>query len=116
MPKLIALAKVCAIGDPWDEATSFGPLISSVQRNKVLDYIKSGIEEGATVATGGKVWGEKGFYVEPTILTDCHANMKCVREEVSLLYNPFLLSTIRRAGYLFFSSSIFLDFRSSLSC
>lgn len=82
MPKLIAHAKACAIGDPWAEATSFGPLISELQRDKVMAYIASGVAEGAKIATGGKTWGTKGFYVEPTILTDVHAEMKCVREEI----------------------------------
>lgn len=91
MPKLIAYAKACAIGDPWDEVTSFGPLISQVQRDKVMAYIASGVSEGAKIATGGKTWGDKGYFVEPTILTDCTPDMKCVREEVS---NSLLLVSI----------------------
>ncbi len=68
---------------PWDDKTSFGPLISAAQRDKVLGYIKAGKEEGATVATGGVPWAEsKGFYVEPTILTDCKPDMKVVQEEM----------------------------------
>ncbi|GAA6022665.1 hypothetical protein JCM10207_008573 [Rhodosporidiobolus poonsookiae] len=88
MPILIRHAQACAIGDPWDEKTSFGPLISEAQRDKVLAYIESGIAEGAKVATGGKKWGDKGFFVEPTILTDCTPEMKCVREEI---FGPVLV-------------------------
>ncbi|KAI5474405.1 aldehyde dehydrogenase, mitochondrial [Pseudohyphozyma bogoriensis] len=88
MPLLIKAAESCAIGDPWDEKTSFGPLISAAQRDKVLNYIQSGIDEGAKVATGGKKWGEKGFYVQPTILTETNASMKCVREEI---FGPVLV-------------------------
>ncbi|KAL8292854.1 hypothetical protein RQP46_000548 [Phenoliferia psychrophenolica] len=88
MPLLIAHAKACAIGDPWDDKTSFGPLVSAVQRDKVLAYIESGVAEGATIATGGKAWGTKGFYVEPTILTDCTPEMKCVVEEI---FGPVLV-------------------------
>lgn len=70
---------------PLDEATSFGPLISSAQRDKVLSYVDSGVSEGAKVATGGKKWKAEngGFYVEPTVLTGCKPSMQCVREEVS---------------------------------
>lgn len=68
---------------PWDDKTSFGPLISAAQRDKVLNYINIGKGEGAKVATGGVPWSEsKGFYVEPTILTDCTADMRVVQEEM----------------------------------
>lgn len=50
----------------------------------MVNYIKSGVEEGAKIATGGKTWGAKGYFVEPTILVDCTPAMKCVREEVSV--------------------------------
>ncbi|BGO91993.1 hypothetical protein NBRC10512v2_004257 [Rhodotorula toruloides] len=81
---LVAKAKACAIGNPLDEATSFGPLISSAQRDKVLSYVDSGVSEGAKVATGGKKWKAEngGFYVEPTVLTGCKPSMQCVREEI----------------------------------
>lgn len=58
-------------------------MISAAQRDKVLDYIRIGKEEGATVATGGIPWAQsKGFYVEPTILTDCTPEMRVVQEEM----------------------------------
>ncbi|GAA5978799.1 hypothetical protein JCM5350_004826 [Sporobolomyces pararoseus] len=80
---LVEKAEACAIGDPLDEKTSFGPLISSAQRDKVLAYIDSGVKEGATLATGGKKWTEStGFYVTPTILSNCKHEFKCVQEEI----------------------------------
>lgn len=88
MPLLIAKAKACAIGDPLDQTTSFGPLISAVQRDKVMNYIQSGVDEGATIATGGKRWGDKGFFVEPTIITDTKDDMKCFKEEI---FGPVLV-------------------------
>lgn len=89
MELLVAKAKACAIGDPWNDETSFGPLISSAQRDKVLGYIDSGVQEGAKVATGGKKWEQsKGFYVEPTILTECTPSMKVVKEEI---FGPVLV-------------------------
>ncbi|BGP16835.1 hypothetical protein JCM10213v2_004840 [Rhodosporidiobolus nylandii] len=82
--KLVERAEACAIGNPLDEKTSFGPLISAAQRDKVLSYVESGASEGAKVATGGKKWQEEngGFFVQPTVLTGCKPEMKAVREEI----------------------------------
>nr|ODN86945.1 aldehyde dehydrogenase (NAD+) [Cryptococcus depauperatus CBS 7841] len=77
-------AASCAIGQPHDEKTSFGPLISETQRDKVLNYILSAKEEGARVVTGGQKWPQSngGYYIEPTILADVTADMKVVKEEI----------------------------------
>ncbi|GAA5931080.1 hypothetical protein JCM3775_000794 [Rhodotorula graminis] len=82
--KFAEKARACAIGNPLDESTSFGPLISGPQRDKVLGYIAAGTEQGATIVTGGKKWQEDngGFYIEPTILTGCKPGMKVVDEEI----------------------------------
>ncbi|ORX35562.1 aldehyde dehydrogenase domain-containing protein [Kockovaella imperatae] len=81
---LKARAEATAIGQPEDEKTSFGPLISQLQRDKVLRYIDSGKAEGATVVTGGRKWapGGEGFWIEPTILTDIKQDMTVIREEI----------------------------------
>lgn len=81
---LVQKAKESAIGDPSDEATSFGPLISAQQRDKVMGYIDGAKKEGAEIAVGGKKWDKsKGFYVEPTIIQNTKENMTCVKEEAS---------------------------------
>ncbi|CDZ98335.1 nad-aldehyde dehydrogenase [Phaffia rhodozyma] len=81
--KLVEKAKACAIGKPSDEATSFGPLISAGQRDKVINYIEKAKADGAKVATGGQKWAQStGFYVEPTVLTEVTEDMQCVREEI----------------------------------
>lgn len=79
---LAANAKAAAIGKPEDDATSFGPLISEGQRDKVLKYVDSAKQEGANITTGGKTWGNEGYFVEPTVITDIGQDMKCVREEI----------------------------------
>jgi aldehyde dehydrogenase (NAD+) len=73
------------VTQPHDEATSFGPLISAGQRDKVLGYIETGKKEGARVVTGGQKWPKSGggFWIEPTILADTTLDMKVVQEEVS---------------------------------
>ena len=73
------------IGDPLDEATQVGPLVSRAQRDKVLSYIEKGKAQGATLVTGGgipnTVAGE-GFYVQPTVFADVRDEMAIAREEI----------------------------------
>lgn len=74
------------IGDPLDEQTNFGPLVSFPHMNKVITYIESGKTEGARLLCGGKRIEQgplaQGAYVEPTVFTDCTDEMKIVREEI----------------------------------
>lgn len=79
---LAVRARTAAIGSPDAEETSFGPLISEGQRDKVLSYIDSGVSEGARLVSGGGTWGSAGFYVQPTILADTNMGMKAVKEEI----------------------------------
>jgi aldehyde dehydrogenase (NAD+) len=71
-------------------ASAQGPLISSKQRDTVEGYIRAGLEEGAKIAVGGKRPANlsKGYYVEPTILTDVKNNMKVAQEEI---FGPVLV-------------------------
>ncbi|MGF9693039.1 betaine-aldehyde dehydrogenase [Rhizobium sp. 0TCS1.26] len=73
------------VGDPQDERTQMGPLVSFAQREKVLGYIDKGKAEGATLVTGGgipnTVSGE-GFYVQPTVFADVTDEMTIAREEI----------------------------------
>ena len=71
--RLIERAATIRVGDPLDPATDFGPVISAEARDRILRYIETGEEEGATLAYGGGTAGpqfERGFWVEPTIFTD----------------------------------------------
>jgi len=72
-------------GDPLDESANFGPLASFAHMEKVLGYIRSGIEEGARlIAGGGRLGGPlaAGAYVAPTVFTDCADSMAIVRDEI----------------------------------
>lgn len=85
--RLKAGAEAMVIGDPQDEATQMGPLISAQHKEKVLSYFKLAEAEGATVVTGG---GEPslaadfqtGHYVQPTLWTGLSEAARCVQEEV----------------------------------
>jgi len=70
------------VGDPFDANTYQGPQVSQVQYDRIMNYVECGKEEGATVLTGGKRKGDKGFFIEPTIFSDVTSNMKIVREEI----------------------------------
>ncbi|MFH3878777.1 betaine-aldehyde dehydrogenase, partial [Acinetobacter baumannii] len=74
------------LGDPQDENTNFGPLVSFPHRDNVLRYIAKGKEEGARVLCGGDVLKGDGFdngaWVAPTVFTDCSDDMTIVREEI----------------------------------
>jgi aldehyde dehydrogenase (NAD+) len=72
------------VGDPADPASDMGPLINAAQRERVMGYIASGLESGATLATGGHrpTHLDRGFYVEPTLFTDVTNDMRIAREEI----------------------------------
>ena len=86
LDKLLRRTGAIRLGDPLDERTQMGPLISAAQRDKVLGYIKVGTQEGASLLTGGGVPGlqglEQGFYVEPTIFSDVTDDMRIGRKEI----------------------------------
>ncbi|KAJ7584399.1 aldehyde dehydrogenase [Mycena floridula] len=71
-----------AIGDPFAPTTNHGPQVSQVQFDRVMGYIESGKSQGATLHTGGEKHGSEGFFIKPTIFTDCKPHMKIVQEEI----------------------------------
>ncbi len=70
------------MGPGLDPQTAMGPLVSEEQFDKVTGYIDSGIKAGARVAAGGKRHGDRGYFVQPTVLTNTKPDMKVVREEI----------------------------------
>jgi len=79
---LVSKVKGQTIGDGFDENSSGGPVVSKGQYDRVWSYIESGKQEGAEVIIGGEKRQGKGFYVDPTIFTNIHPNMKIVKEEI----------------------------------
>jgi aldehyde dehydrogenase (NAD+) len=70
------------VGDPFDKNTFQGPQVSQVQFDRIMSYIEQGKQAGATVETGGKRKGDKGFFIEPTIFSNVTEDMKIVQEEI----------------------------------
>ncbi|BBT38033.1 Betaine aldehyde dehydrogenase [Pseudomonas putida] len=94
-------------GNPEDENTNFGPLVSFAHMESVLGYIAKGKEEGARVLCGGErlMAGDfaKGAFVAPTVFTDCTDDMTIVKEEIfgpvmSILTYETEEEVIRRAN------------------
>ena len=70
------------LGDPLEEATEMGPLISQGQRQTSLDYLSIGQEEGARLVTGGDVPDGDGFYLRPAVLADVDNSWRVAQEEI----------------------------------
>jgi aldehyde dehydrogenase (NAD+) len=75
-------ARAIRMGDPADAATTMGPVISANQMKTVLDYIAIGKREGASAVTGGVRWGDRGFFVEPTVFAGVGHDMRISQEEI----------------------------------
>jgi phenylacetaldehyde dehydrogenase len=73
-----------AVGDPNEQTTVIGPVITEVHRDRVEGYIASARDEGATIVAGGERpdIGGKGFYVAPTLIADAKQGMRVVQEEI----------------------------------
>jgi betaine-aldehyde dehydrogenase len=82
LKRLTERLSTAVIGDPLDEATNFGPMVSEKQMNIVLDYIEKGEKEGARLVTGGKRLDHDGFYLQPTVFADVTDDMTIAREEI----------------------------------
>ena len=78
-------AESFTVGDPREGKAKLGPLVSEVQRDRVRNYIKKGIDEGATLVTGGADAPEgldKGYFVRPTVFANVRNDMTIAREEI----------------------------------
>jgi aldehyde dehydrogenase (NAD+) len=89
MKEAAAIAKAAAdkakAGDPKAEGTTMGPVVNQIQWEKIQGLIKKGIDEGATLVTGGLGRPEglnKGYYVRPTVFADVTNDMTIAREEI----------------------------------
>ena len=70
------------IGDPLDEATTIGPMVSQRQLDIVLGYIEQGKAEGARLVVGGNRIAGNGYYIEPTVFADVTDSMTIAKEEI----------------------------------
>lgn len=80
--RLKARAIGVSVGDPFDERTDVGALISGDHLVKVQSYVDAGLREGANLVVGGSRLGEAGVYYEPTIFAGAQPSMSIVRDEI----------------------------------
>ncbi|KAH9773355.1 Aldehyde dehydrogenase family 2 member B7 [Citrus sinensis] len=80
--KANALAMKRVVGDPFKGGIQQGPQIDSEQFEKILKYIRSGVDGGAKLETGGERLGSKGYYIKPTVFTDVKDDMLIAKDEI----------------------------------
>ena len=76
------IAESMSMGHGLNPTTQMGPVVNPVQAEKIQGFIQGGIEQGATLLTGGEVGGPNNTFVAPTVLTECDNTMDIVRQEV----------------------------------
>ncbi|KAL4639134.1 hypothetical protein ACB092_03G195900 [Castanea dentata] len=92
-----------SVGDPFRGGIEQGPQIDTDQFDKILKYINSGIESGATLETGGERFGNKGYYIKPTVFSNVKDDMLIAKDEIfgpvqTILKYKDLDEVIRRAN------------------
>jgi aldehyde dehydrogenase (NAD+) len=80
--RLVDKAKKRKLGDQLDPKTQQGPQVSKEQQEKILGYCDIGQQEGAKLVLGGKRWGKKGYFVEPTVFDNVRDDMKIAQDEI----------------------------------
>jgi aldehyde dehydrogenase (NAD+) len=81
---LVSEVSTLVVGDPHQEQTDVGPLVAARQRDRVEEYVASGVAEGATLTLGGgrPPHCASGWFFEPTVFTDVDNSMRIAREEI----------------------------------
>ena len=80
--RFAAATKTLRIGDPLDDATVVGALISEAHLRKVTGYIDLAVQEGGTIVAGGHRLDRPGYFVEPTIITGLGCECRTLQEEI----------------------------------
>ncbi|KAL5552913.1 hypothetical protein UlMin_040314 [Ulmus minor] len=101
--KAKARAMKRVVGDPFKSGIEQGPQIDPEQFDKILRYINSGVESGASLETGGSRFGSKGYYIQPTVFSNVKDDMLIAKDEIfgpvqSILKFNDLDEVIRRAN------------------
>jgi acyl-CoA reductase-like NAD-dependent aldehyde dehydrogenase len=79
--KAVEEAKKIKVGDPTKEETEMGPFVAKFQEKINIDHVKDAKEKGAKIEVGGHTIGNKGYFFEPTIITNVGHNMKIMKDE-----------------------------------
>ncbi|WP_159701489.1 aldehyde dehydrogenase [Arthrobacter sp. 18067] len=79
---LIKAMSAYQIGDPFDDGTTLGPVVSKQQFDRVTGYVTTGQDEGGRIASGGEPVNSRGYFVEPTLFEGVNNGMRIAREEI----------------------------------
>ncbi len=90
---IAGLADSLVVGDPLDDKTDIGPLVSERQRERVLEYIEIGRASNARLVAGGNIPKERGWYVAPTVFADVDNRDRLAQEEI---FGPVITVTAYR--------------------
>jgi aldehyde dehydrogenase (NAD+) len=80
--KLGDKVKARKLGDPFDPATEQGPQVDKAQFDKIMSYIAKGKAQGARCVAGGERFGDKGFFIQPTVFADVKDDMAIATDEI----------------------------------
>ncbi len=80
--RFVAATKLLRIGDPLDEATDVGALISAAHLEKVTGYVDLAEKEGGTIVTGGRRVDRRGYFMEPTVIIGLNCHCQVLRDEI----------------------------------
>ena len=80
--KLVGMNKSRKLGNPLDPSTEQGPQVDQAQFDKIMHYIDLGKKEGAQCLSGGKRFGEQGYFIEPTLFGDVRDEMSIAKDEI----------------------------------
>ncbi|MDX1957347.1 MAG: gamma-aminobutyraldehyde dehydrogenase [Leptospiraceae bacterium] len=81
---LVEIMKATKLGDPFSDTTEMGPLVSKIQRDRVLGFIERAKSKGAKILTGGEIPSAfaKGYYFEPTVISNIHQSDEVIQSEI----------------------------------
>ena len=85
-----AIAAKMRVGPGMDPSSQLGPLVSAKQLQRVSGYLKAGVDDGATLVTGGTRAGDRGWFMKPAVLTGAKADARVVQEEI---FGPVVVAT-----------------------
>ncbi|KAF5769941.1 putative aldehyde dehydrogenase domain, aldehyde/histidinol dehydrogenase [Helianthus annuus] len=91
------------VGDPFRKGVEQGPQVDSEQFDNILKYIRSGVDGGATLETGGQRFGSNGYYIQPTVFSNVQDDMLIATHEIfgpvqTILKFKDINEVIRRAN------------------
>ena len=108
--KSVQRAKSRLVGNPFDLTVEQGPQVDEDQFNKILSLIDAGKKEGAKLLAGGSRYGDRGYFIQPTVFADVTDDMRIAQEEVFLTFSNDIYCLERLQLQMIWF--LFIDFRS----